>query len=328
MTGPTVAIVQYPPAVLDLEESLARAVAHIEEAAAFGAELVVFPETWLTCYPAWAFGMAGWDDAEARRWHARLLSESPTLGEASDRRDGLASVRAVARERGVTVVMGMNERSARGGTLYNSLATIGADGDLLNVHRKLMPTHTERIIWGIGDAAGIRAIDTPVGRVGGLICWEHWMPLARQTLHASAEQIHVAAWPDTGDMHLVAARHYAFEGRCFVLSAGLYLGNEDVPEDLREAFRLGVGPEAPGEGLLFDGGSSVIGPDGRWIVEPVRGRPGIILAELELGEIDAAHLDLDVVGHSARDDVFELTVDARRRTGVAIRRGGDPDQRE
>lgn len=319
MTRHTVAIVQYPPAVLDLAESLARAVAHIEEAADAGAELVVFPETWLTCYPAWAFGMAGWDDAEARRWHARLLAESPVLGEAADRRDGLAPIRSVARERGVTVVMGLNERSARGGTLYNSLVTVGPDGELLNVHRKLMPTHTERIIWGIGDAAGIRAVDTPAGRVGGLICWEHWMPLARQTLHASAEQIHVAAWPDTGEMHLVAARHYAFEGRCFVLSAGLYLRNEDVPEDLREAFRLGVGPDAPEEGPLFDGGSSVIGPDGGWIVEPVRDRTGIILAEIDLAAIDAAHLDLDVVGHYARDDLFELSVDPRRRSGVVIR---------
>lgn len=320
MTHHTVAIVQFPPAVLDLRASVMRAVAHVTEAADAGARLIVFPETWLTCYPAWAFGMAGWDDAEARHWHARLLAESPVLGATADAADALADLRAVAANRQVTVVMGLNERSNTGGTLYNSILTIGPDGSTLNVHRKLVPTHSERIIWGAGDAAGLRAIDTPVGRVGGLVCWEHWMPLARHALHASGEEIHIAAWPETSDIHQVAARSYAFEGRCFVLSAGLYLAVEDLPEALREPFRIGVGPEAPTSGLLFDGGSSVIGPDGHYVVEPVRGRPGIVLAEIDLSALDRAHHDLDVVGHSARNDVFELRVDARRRDGVVVRR--------
>lgn len=315
----TVAIIQYPPAVLDLATSLSRAVDHVTEAADAGAKLIVFPETWLTCYPAWAFGMAGWDDATARHWHARLLAESPVLGAPTDAEDALGALRAVAANRQVTVVMGLNERAPRGGTLYNSLVTIGPDGSTLNVHRKLVPTHSERIIWGAGDAAGLRAVDTPVGRLGGLVCWEHWMPLARQTLHASGEQIHVAAWPETSEIHLIAARSYAFEGRCFVLSAGLFLAVEDIPEALREAFRIGVGPNAPATGLLFDGGSSVIGPDGNWVVEPVRGTPGIVLARIDLSAVDRAHHDLDVVGHSARNDVFELRVDARRREGVILR---------
>lgn len=316
MSRSTVAIVQHAPAVLDLAASLERAVAHIAEAADRGAQLVVFPETWLTCYPAWVFGMAGWGDAEARDWHARLLAESPILGDANDAADGIAPLRAIAAERGVTVVMGLNERAPLGGTMYNSLATIGADGTLLNVHRKLMPTHTERTVWGIGDAAGLRAVETPAGRVGGLVCWEHWMPLARQAMHASGEQIHIAAWPDTPDMHHVAARSYAFEGRCFVVSAGLYLANEDVPAELRDAFRLGVGPDAPLEGPLFTGGSSVIAPDGSYVVEPRYDGAELIVAEIDPGEIDRHRQDLDVVGHYARDDIFELTVDDRRRTGV------------
>lgn len=315
MTITTVAIVQHPPALLDLGASLDRAVEHIEFAARAGADLVVFAESWLTGYPAWAFGLAGWGDPEARKWHARLLQESPIVGGAYDS-DDLEPLRRVAREHGVTVVMGLNERSATGGTLYNSLATIGPDGGLLNLHRKLMPTHTERIIWGIGDAAGLRAVDTPFGRVGGLVCWEHWMPLARQTLHASGEQIHVAAWPDTPEMHQLAARSYAFEGRCFVVSAGLFITSDDVPEELRSAYRAGVGPDAPAEGVLFDGGSSVIGPDGAWIVEPVRGQAETVFAALDLDAIDAAHQDLDVVGHYGRDDLFELIVDARRPTSV------------
>ncbi|GLY67998.1 carbon-nitrogen hydrolase family protein [Amycolatopsis taiwanensis] len=314
----TVAIVQQPPAVLDLTRSLERAADHIAAAADLGADLVVFPETWLTCYPAWAFGLAGWANPEARHWHGRLLAESPVLGGIGDRNDGIAPLRSAAAEHGVTVVIGLNERSARGGTLYNSLATIGPDGLLLNVHRKLMPTHTERTIWGIGDAAGLHVVDTPAGRIGGLVCWEHWMPPARQTLHAASEQIHVAAWPDTPEMHQIAARSYAFEGRCFVASAGLYLTSNDVPAELLDAYLAGVGPDIPSEGALFDGGSSIIGPDGMWIVEPVHGRPEIVTAILDLSAIDREHQDLDVVGHYARDDIFELTVDARRRSGVTV----------
>lgn len=174
----TVAIVQQPPALLDLDESLRRAVAHITEAARSGADLVVFPETWLTCYPAWVFGLAGWRDAEARRWHARLLEQSPVLDPGGD--DALAPVRAAAREHGVTVVLGLNERAApASGSLYNSLLTIGPDGGTLNVHRKLTPTHTERIVWAAGDGAGLRVVETPAGRVGSLVCWEHFHPLAR-----------------------------------------------------------------------------------------------------------------------------------------------------
>ena len=203
----TVAIVQRPPALLDLAASFDRAVAAVEEAD--GADLVVFPETWLTGYPAWVFGMAGWGDPEGRAWYARLLRESPAVGAPDDRDDGLASLRAAAERTRTSIVIGLNERV--GGTLFNSLATIGPDGALLNLHRKLVPTHTERIVWAPGDAAGLRAVDTPVGRLGGLVCWEHWMPLARQALHADGEQVHVAAWPDIPELHEIAARGYARE---------------------------------------------------------------------------------------------------------------------
>jgi predicted amidohydrolase len=318
VTSTVVAIAQRPPVLLDLAASLERAVECVGDAAAAGADLLVFPETWLTGYPAWVFGMAGWQDPAAREWHARLLAASPVLGAPDDLTDGLGPLRQASREKGITVVIGLNERAATGGTIFNSLATIGPDGTLLNLHRKLVPTHTERIVWGPGDAAGLRAVDTPAGRVGGLVCWEHWLPLARQALHASVEQIHVAAWPDIPEMHQLAARCYAFEGRCFVVSAGLYLTVEDIPEELVDAYRAGLGPEVATDGLLFDGGSAVIGPEGEWVVEPVRGRAELILASLDLSAIDRAHQDLDVVGHYARDDVFELHVDARRGRGGVV----------
>jgi nitrilase len=312
----TVAIVQQPAAVLDLAQSLRRGAAHIMDAAARGARLVVFPETWLTCYPAWVFGLAGWRDEVGQRWYARLLAESAVLDPTDETDDDLTPLRDAARDAGVTVVLGLNERAGRAsGTLYNSLVTIGPDGRTLNLHRKLSPTHTERIVWGAGDGAGLRAVDTPVGRVGGLVCWEHWNPLARQALHAEDEQIHIAAWPDVPEMHHIASRAYAFEGRCFVLCAGQFLTTDDVPAELLEAYRAGVGPDAPEQGVLFPGGSGIVRPDGTWLVEPLVDKPGTIVATIDLGERDAQQHDLDVAGHYARPDVFSLSVDRRRQGG-------------
>ena len=227
-----VAIVQEPPAVLDLEEGVRRAVAAVEAAARDGAQLVAFPETWLTGYPAWVFGLAGWDDAEARHWYGRFVSQCPTVaGPELDR------LRRAARQHGVVVALGLNERAHGGsGTIYNSLLYVGAEGETLGVHRKLIPTHTERIVWAsANDASGLRVHDTAVGRVGGLVCWEHWQPVIRQAMHDQGEEVHLAAWPDMTEMHAMAARTYAFEGRCFVLSAAQYLTADDVPDELRAA---------------------------------------------------------------------------------------------
>lgn len=318
------AIVQHPARLLDSAETMRRGAEHIATARADGADLIVFPETWVSGYPAWVFGAAGWDDPLARKLYARLLADSPVLGDASDLEDGLAPLRAAAAATQTTVVVGINERASRtSGTLFNSLVTIGTDGTLLNVHRKLTPTHTERTVWGAGDGAGLTVLDTAAGRLGGLICWEHFHPLARQALHAQDEQIHVAVWPDMPDIHHVASRMYAAEGRSFVLAAGQYLTAEDVPDELVDLYRTGLGPEAGESSVLLDGGSGVVGPDGHWIVNPVRGEATTIHATLTLSARDEMSLDLDVAGHYSRADVFQLRVNRNRHSIAQFDDGTD-----
>jgi predicted amidohydrolase len=275
------------------------------EAAAAGASLVVFPETWLPGYPAWldvCRDVALWDHEPTKRVFARYRAESVEVNGES----GAAIVR-IARDIGVTLIVGVSERVSSGpgsGTLFNSLLTYGPDGRLLNHHRKLVPTYTERMVWGPGDSEGLRAVETPAGRVGGLVCWEHWMPLARQALHVSGEDIHVAVWPTAHERLQLASRHYAFEGRCFVLAAGSLMPASALPQELeRDADR------APSDNaLVLRGGSAIIGPDGEYIVPPHFDEPGILAATLDMAQLDAERMTLDVAGHYSRADVFTFEV--------------------
>lgn len=283
--------------------NLARTLILMREAAAGGAQLVAFPETWIPGYPAWldVCRDAGlWDYAPAKTVFRRHYEQSITVPGAE-----LSALCRGAAESQITVVLGVVERvsnAAGHGTLYNALLTIGADGTVLNHHRKLMPTFTERLVWGAGDARGVRVVDTPAGRVGGLICWEHWMPLARQALHESAEQIHVAAWPQVKEMNLIASRHYAFEGRCFVLVAGGLMRASALPPELEPDVRAVTGPDD----WVLRGGSCIVGPDGSFLVEPVYERECVLYADLDPGRIAEESMALDVTGHYARPDCFRL----------------------
>ncbi len=187
---------------------------------------------------------------------------------------------------------------------------IVAEGELANHHRKLTPTYTERLVWGPGDAAGLKAVETPIGRVGGLICWEHWMPLARQALHHSGEHIHVAVWPSVKEMHQIASRHYAFEARRFVLAAGLIMSASDLPAELSIPAELAQKPDT----LILRGGSAITAPDGRYVAGPVWDDETILTAEIDLTEIDQEKMTLDTSGHYFRSDVFEFSVNRRRLT--------------
>ena len=270
-----------------------------------GATLVVFPETWLPGYPIWldvCRDIAIWDSPAVKRVFADYAECSVDV--AGD--DGKA-IGNIAASLGVTLVIGVSERVSAGrgrGTLYNSLLTFGPDGSLLNRHRKLMPTYTERIVWGAGDASGIRAVESGGARIGGLVCWEHWMPLTRQALHESGEDVHVAVWPTVHEMHQVASRHYAFEGRCFVLAAGSIMRGRDLPAALESHVSKVPSPDA----LIMRGGSAIYGPDGSVIAGPVFDETTILYADLDLRRVREESMTLDVTGHYARPDCFEFDV--------------------
>ncbi len=294
----TVAIAQARPRYLELEATMARAEELIREAAARGVQLLVFGETWLTGYPLWLDhcpGAALWDHPPTKQVFARLRRASVTVPGPETARLG-----ELARETGVVIIIGANERVDAGpgnGTLYNAILGFDQRGALALHHRKLVPTYTERLVWGPGDTRGLRAAETAVGRVGALVCWEHWMPLARQALHNSGEQLHVAMWPTVHEMHRVASRHYAFEGRCFVLAAGLLMRTDDIPAPLTR-------PE--GDDLLLRGGSVIIAPDGSIIAGPVFDRETLLVAELDLAHIERERMTLDVTGHYARPELLDL----------------------
>ena len=301
--------VQQPPIFLDLPKSVEKACDLIAESAIQGARLIVFPETWLTGYPLWfdlVPGAALWDSQEANQVYQRLFENSPSLGDPA-----IQVLRKAAKSVEAIVVMGLHERA--GSTLYNTTLYIGADGQVMGYHRKLVPTYTERLIWGRGDGSTLEVFDTPLGRLGGLICWEHWMPLARYTYHAQDEQIHIAQWPTVNTMHQIASRHYAIEGRSFVIAAGTVLHRDEL-----QASGLPLFDRIPDEedGLVMRGGSCIIGPDGGFLAEPVFNQPGFITAEIDLCKATPKTMTLDVVGHYSRPDIFTLQVDTNPQNNV------------
>lgn len=299
----TVAAVQATPVFMNLEASSAKALNLVAEAALKKAQLVVFPEAWLPGYPAWlehCRDVAVWNHPPVKKLYARLVENSVIVP--SQTTEALA---AVAAEYRLTVVMGVCERVAEGagrGTLYSSMLTFSPNGELINHHRKLLPTYSERLILGQGDGRGLRSVRTSIGRVGGLISWEHWTPLARQAMHQAGEDLHVALWPSIGEMGQIACRNYAFEGRSFVITAGSIMRARDLPLELEPVAEVANDPDK----LILDGGSAVIGPDGKYIAGPAFDYEAIVMARINLNRIREESLMMDVTGHYNRPDLFEL----------------------
>ncbi|WP_304525813.1 carbon-nitrogen hydrolase family protein [Halomonas sp. I5-271120] len=315
-----IAIVQQPPVLLNREATLKLAVAAVEEASNHGADLVAFPEAFVPGYPIWIWRLRpGSDMALAETLHDRLLKNAVSLDG-----DDLAPLFDAARQHGVTVVCGISERDTdfSRATLYNSVVVIGPDGALINRHRKLMPTNPERMIWGFGDAAGLKVLDTPVGRIGTLVCWENYMPLARYALFAQGIEILISPTYDAGKKWLGTLEHIAREGGCWVVGCGLALRAADLPEDLPGRAELYPDPEE----WINSGDSVVITPDGLIEVGPMHAEQGILYGEIDTSRVGLARRSLDVAGHYARPDVFQLKVNANRQSPVTFdHRQGEDD---
>ena len=293
------AAVQAESAVLDVEGGVEKACRLIAEAAGLGARLIVFPESFIPVYPngsLWGRGLSRFGAPEAKQAFARMHRSSVEVPGPVTERIGRA-----ARDAKALVVMGVSEREAQRNTLYNTLVFLGPDGSLLGKHRKLVPTNHERLIWGMGDGSTLGVFDTPVGRVGGLICWENWMPLARYALYAQGEQIHLAPTADDREIFLVNARNTAAEGRVFVVCVNTYLRKSSYPSDFELREDLAPLPEE-----LGTGGSAIIGPDGEFLAGPLWNKEGILIADLDLDRITQERQLLDVTGHYARPDVLSL----------------------
>lgn len=296
------AIVQKAPAFLKRAECLRIAVSSVAEAAAAGARLVIFPEAFVPGYPAWVWRLRpGGDMALSERLHRALLDNAVNLAA-----DDLGPLREAAREHQVTVVCGINERDGAfsRGSLYNTVVTIGADGSVLNRHRKLMPTNPERMVWGQGDATGLRSVDSPCGRIGALICWESYMPLVRYALYAQGLDVYIAPTYDSGDRWIATLQHIARESGCWVVGSGVAFRGADI----RGA--------APGMSDLYPaaeewvnaGDSAVIAPGGKIVAGPLRNEVGVLYADINGEPIDNARRTLDVTGHYSRPDLFSLHV--------------------
>jgi nitrilase len=298
---PKVALVQLPSPFLDRAGAFEVAERAIAEAHGEGAELVVFPETFIGGYPDWIWRLKPADFALNGAIHERLLAASVDL-----EADELRPLREAARRAGVTVVCGIHERdgSFSRATLYNTVVTIGKDGALLNRHRKLVPTNPERMVWGAGDATGLQIAETSVGRLGALICWENYMPLARFALYAQGIELYVAPTWDHGDMWLASMRHIAREGRCWVLGSAICMQAKDVPSDFPERAKVYPDPEE----WLNPGDSVVVDPTGKVVAGPMHQERGILYATCDLARVGAARRTLDVAGHYNRPDVFHLEV--------------------
>jgi len=305
-----VAVVQHPPVTLHRQATLERGVELIEKAATAGAKLVSFPETWVPGYPEWLWRLRPGGDYELTGDIHRALIENAVDLKAGD----LKPIQAAARRLKVTVSIGIHERDGEfsRGTMYNSVVLVGPDGSILNRHRKLMPTNPERMVWGMGDASGLRVVDTPMGRVGSLICWENYMPLPRFSLFAQGVEIYVAPTWDEGGTWISTMRHIAAEGRCWVLGNGCAMRGKDIPKDFPR--RAEIFPDL--ESWYNPGDSVIVAPGGEIVAGPMHEAHGILYGDCDPGVADAAKRTLDVAGHYGRPDVFRLEVKREALTPV------------
>jgi nitrilase len=307
-----VAVVQAAPLLFDREATVAKACRLIDEAAHEGAQLVLFPEAFIPAYPrGLSFGtVVGSRSPQGRlTWQRYWANAVDVPGPATE------TLGKAAREAGIYLAMGIIERDSQfsRGTLYCTLLYFGPDGRLLGKHRKLKPTAAERLIWGEGDGSTLTVLDTELGRVGGLICWENYMPLARMAMYGKGVELYLAPTADQRDSWQATLRHIALEGRCFVLGCNQFVTKEMYPQDLEGLEDLAGQPQ-----ILCRGGSAIISPLGDVLAGPLYDEEGILYADLDLAEVARGKLDFDVVGHYARPDVFQLAINEQAALPVIV----------
>src|SRR5437660_11892895 len=293
-----VAVVQAAPVAFDRERSLDKVSILASDAARKGAKLVLFPEAFVSAYPRGLdFGtVIGSRTAQGRADFQRYWESAVDVpGSAVDRLGG------VAKRNKIYLVIGVVERD--GGTLYCTVLFFAPNGGLLGKHRKVMPTAAERLVWGFGDGSTMPVFDTPLGRIGAVICWENYLPLMRTAMYAKGIELYCAQTADARDSWLATVRHIAVEGRCFVLSCNQFCRRSDYPANYRSIF--GQDPNT----IISRGGSCIIDPFGNFLAGPKMDGDGILMAEIDRGQIIRGKYDLDVVGHYARPDLFQLHVD-------------------
>ncbi|MFC0330503.1 carbon-nitrogen hydrolase family protein [Paenibacillus sepulcri] len=308
-----IAVVQAAPVLFDKESALERIADYASQAQSQDARLLVFPEVFVAGYPrGLSFGArVGSRTMEGRKDFARYWESAVDIPGKDTLRLG-----EIARETGLYLVIGVVERDGEfsGATLYNTILYIGPDGEVLGKHRKLMPTGAERLLWGQGDGSTLTVIDTPFGRIGGLICWENYMPLARTAMYAKGIDILVTPTADARDTWQATLRHIACEGRCYVISSNQYATKSTYPEDLYGYDNIAGDPE-----VLCRGGSAVVGPLGEYVAQPLYDEEGLIMAELDMALVTQSRFDFDAVGHYSRPDVFQLTVNESKQSIVRFK---------
>lgn len=308
-----VAVVQAASVLFDREASLQKACRLIAEAAAQGAQLILFPEAFIPAYPrGLGFGtVVGSRSVSGRQSWERFWANSVDVPSSTTETLG-----AAACEAGAYLAIGVVERDVQfsRGTLYCTLLYFDPQGCLLGKHRKLRPTAAERVIWGEGDGSTLTVLDTELGRVGGLICWENYMPLARMALYGKGVELYLAPTADARDSWQATLRHIACEGRCFVLGCNQFVTRAMYPADLVDISDLADAP-----GILCRGGSAIVSPLGEYVAGPLYDEEGVLMADLDLAEVARGKFDFDVVGHYARPDVFQLTVNEQPAPPIVTR---------
>ncbi len=312
----SVAAVQYPSDYMNKSGCIERAVKAIKNAAKQNIGLILFPEGWLPGYPLFVWGMLPSNDpGDFDQVYRKLLSNSIDLS-----KDELAPIKEAAREYGVVVVICINEQASElsSGTIYNTAVTIDATGKILNVHRKVMPTNAERTVWGFGDGRGLNVVDTAVGRVGVLLCWENYMPLARAALYAQNVEIYCAPTGDPRENWLASMQHIGREASAFVVGVAPALHDSDIPSDLPS--RESISPTK--DEWLLPGNGIICSPLGEVIAGPMRNESGFLKADIDLEDVYSARRSFDVVGHYSRPDIFNLEVNRSSKSPVTF---ADPD---